>query len=156
MKPVNVDVSTAEQLQDLLLESADADRFLDDLAVYSSKILGEGVLIHCGVTLVREKKPTTVASSGPAARKLDKIQYGYDEGPCLNAIATQQTTAIADVRTDDRWPDYFNAVKDQGFYSMLGVPLFIGVSGGAALNFYAQEPNTFTPDVVETAEAYAA
>ncbi|WP_299166902.1 GAF and ANTAR domain-containing protein [uncultured Arthrobacter sp.] len=156
MDSVNVGRPMAEHLQDLLISSDDTDRFLHDLAIFSSKILGADVLVHCGVTLVRQKRPTTVASSSEAARKLDEIQYGYDEGPCLNAIATQQTTVITDVRTDDRWPAYFSAVKDEGFYSMLGVPLFIGARGGAALNFYAQEPNTFTPDVVETAEAYAA
>lgn len=145
----------AEQLQELLISSEDADRFLEDLAVFSSRIIGDGVIVHCGVTLVRQRKATTVASSSDEARKLDEIQYGFDEGPCLHAIATQRTTVVADSRTDSRWPDYFTAVQEYGYYSMLGVPVFIGSNGGAALNFYAKEPDTFTPGIVETAEMYA-
>lgn len=145
----------AEQLQDLLISSEDTDRFLEGLALFSSRILGDSVIIHCGVTLVRHGKATTVASSGDEARQLDEIQYGFDEGPCLNAIDTQQTTVVADARSDNRWPDYFAAVQEYGYYSMLGVPLFIGGDGGAALNFYAKKPHTFTSDIVQKAETYA-
>lgn len=156
MQPENKSESTAEQLQDLIIENQDVDQFLEDLAVYSSKILGRDVEVHCGVTLKRRNRATTVASSGHDARKLDEIQYRFEEGPCLHAIESGTTTVIADVRADNRWPDYFAAVADQGYYSMLGVPLVLGESGGAALNFYAKEPDTFTPETVRTAESYAA
>lgn len=147
---------TAEQLQDLIIENHDVDEFLDELAVYSSKILGGDVEVHCGVTLKRRNRATTVASSGADARKLDEIQYGFHEGPCLHAISSGMTTVIADVRTDDRWPEYFAAVAEHGYYSMLGVPMVLGEDGGAALNFYAKEPDTFTAQTVRIAESYAA
>jgi GAF domain-containing protein len=146
----------AEQLQDLILSSEDVDDFLEDLAVFSSDILGGGVEVHCGVTLKRDKRAITVASSSAQAKLLDEVQYGFGDGPCLHAIATEHTTVISDVRTDNRWPDYFAAVAEFGFYSMMGVPLILGQSGGAALNFYAREPDTFGPDAVRIAEGYAA
>lgn len=138
------------------MENDDVDQFLEDLAVHSSKILGGEVDVYCGVTLQRRNRATTVASSGAEARTLDEIQYGYAEGPCLSAIVTGETTVVADVRTDDRWPDYFAAVAEHGFFSMLGVPLVLSEGGGAALNFYGREPNTFTVGTVKTAQSYAA
>jgi hypothetical protein len=56
----------AEQLQELLLGSEDVDRFLEDLAVYSSNILGGDTEVHCGVTLRRSRRALTVASSSGA------------------------------------------------------------------------------------------
>jgi GAF domain-containing protein len=150
------ETTVAEQLQDLILSNEDVDDFLEDLAVFSSDILGGGVEVHCGVTLKRDKRALTVASSSAQAKLLDEVQYGFGDGPCLHAIATEQTTVIGDVRTDNRWPDYFAAVAEYGFYSMMGVPLILGDSGGAALNFYAREPNTFGREAVRIAEGYAA
>jgi GAF domain-containing protein len=146
----------AEQLQDLILSNGDVDDFLEDLAVFSSNILGGNVEVHCGITLKRHKRALTVASSSAQAKLLDEVQYDFGAGPCLHAIAIEQTTLIADVRTDNRWPDYFAAVAEFGFYSMMGVPLILGESGGAALNFYAREPETFGPEAVRMAEGYAA
>lgn len=147
--------STAEQLQDLIVESEDVDKFLEELAILSSKILGGEVEVHCGVTLKRRRRRTTAASSSAEARKLDEIQYGYDQGPCLHAIATERTTIVTDARTDGRWPDYFAAIVEHGYYSMLGVPIVLTSGGGAALNFYAKEPDTFQPETVKVAEGYA-
>jgi len=150
--------SVAEDLQEMILHNDDVDRFLDELAVYSTRILGGHIEVHCGVTLKREKHAVTVANSGPIAHKLDEIQYGFDKGPCLAAIDTGTTTIVHDARTDDRWPDYFSAVAGHGFYSMMGVPLLLesGGGAGAALNFYARQPGTFTGETARTAEGYAA
>jgi hypothetical protein len=60
------------------------------------------------------------------------------------------------VRTDNRWPDYCAAIAGHGYYSMMGVPMVLTDEGGAALNFYAREPDTFGPQTVRTAESYAA
>lgn len=146
--------SVTEELQDMILHNEDVDHFLDELSAYSTRILGDTVEIHCGVTLKRHKRSTTVAHSDPTARQLDEIQHGFQEGPCLTAIATGRTTIVQDVRTDDRWPEYFAAVARHGYYSMMGVPLLLEAGGGAALNFYAAQPGAFTGETARVAEGY--
>lgn len=146
--------SVTEELQDMILHNENVDRFLDELSIYSTRILGDTAEIHCGVTLKRHKRSTTVAHSDPTARQLDEIQHGFGEGPCLAAIATGTTTIVQDVRTDDRWPDYFAAVAKHGYYSMMGVPLLLEAGGGAALNFYAAQPGAFTGETARVAEGY--
>ncbi|WP_026531614.1 GAF and ANTAR domain-containing protein [Arthrobacter sp. H41] len=149
------DVSVAE-LQHLILTSGTLELFLEGFAEHASTVLEGTVEVLCGVMLKRENHAATVASSSPEAIALDEVQYGHGEGPCLHAIRTGTTTVVADGRTDTRWPKYFAATKDQGYHSVLGVPLLHGDDGGVAVNLYARKPNAFTPPIIERVESYAA
>jgi GAF domain-containing protein len=146
---------SVEQLQDLMLSDESVDQFLEDLAGLSSRILGGGVDVQCGVTYRHQNLATTVACSSDDARVLDEIQYGFGDGPCLHAIRTGSTVVVDDVRTDSRWPDYFQAVAEREYFAMMGVPLVLGPEGGAALNFYAATPSTFTSTTQTIAEGFA-
>jgi GAF domain-containing protein len=148
--------SVARELQQLILDSGTVELFLEAFASHTSTILEPTVEVQCGVTLKRNDRAATVASSSADATELDEVQYGYGDGPCLNAIRTGETTVVSDARTDSRWPEYFAAINDRGFYAILGVPLMTGTDGGAAVNLYAREPGAFTPDIVERVETYAA
>ena len=95
----------AEQLQDLILSNEDVDDFLEDLAVFSSDILGGAVEVHCGVTLKRDKRALTVASSSAQAKlervmpaKLNKRLRAIDETVTLDlsrAAPTGDNGALA-------------------------------------------------------------
>ncbi|MGV0109220.1 GAF and ANTAR domain-containing protein [Arthrobacter sp. CP30] len=148
--------AAASELQDLMLGNESVDQFLEDLAGLSSRILGGTVEVQCGVTYQHRRLATTVACSSDEARVLDEIQYGFGDGPCLHAISSGSTVVVDDVRTDGRWPDYFEAVASREYYSMMGVPLVLGADSGAALNFYAAAPSTFTSTTQELAEGFAA
>lgn len=150
------DAAAIDELQDLMLSNESVDQFLQDLAGLSTRVLGGTVEIECGVTYRHRNLATTVACSSDEARVLDEIQYGFGDGPCLHAISTGHTVIVDDVRTDGRWPDYFGAVADHEYYAMMGVPLVLGPEGGAALNFYAATPSTFTTGTQELAEGFAA
>jgi GAF domain-containing protein len=150
------DGSVAAQLQQLILDSGTVELFLEGFAAHTAQVLEPAVQVLCGVTLKREGRAATVASSSTEATELDEVQYGYGDGPCLNAIRTGQTTMVADTRTDARWPEYFAAINGRGFHSILGVPVITGADGGAAVNLYAREPGVFTLDVVDRVEQYAA
>ncbi|MHA7146207.1 GAF and ANTAR domain-containing protein [Arthrobacter sp. TmT3-37] len=147
--------AAAAELQDLMLTNETVDQFLEDLAGLSSRILGRSVEVQCGVTYRHQDLATTVASSSEEARTLDEIQYGFGDGPCLHAISTGRTVIVDDARTDGRWPDYFAAVADHRYFAMMGVPLVLDGQGGAALNFYAAEPGTFTSTTQALAEGFA-
>ena len=100
---------------------------------------------EASVTLVVKDHPTTVATTGQLAVDLDEKQYERGHGPCLHAARTGELTEIADMRTDDRWPDYSPRAAESGALSSLSVPLAIDddeqVTG--AINIYAREPDAF-------------
>ncbi|WP_223263098.1 GAF and ANTAR domain-containing protein [Arthrobacter sp. NamB2] len=155
MNEENPNAQSVAQLQDLMLSNESVDQFLEDLASLSSRILGGSVEVQCGVTYRHQNLATTVACSSDEARILDELQYGFGDGPCLHAISTGNTVIVDDVRTDSRWPDYFRAVADHEYFAMMGVPLVLGSEGGAALNFYAARPRTFTSSTQLLAEGFA-
>ena len=78
-----------------MLSSSDVEDFLWELARVSARSLSEpGDEILCGITLFREKKAATVASSSPAAQAMDEIQYTFGDGPCMTASREQETVHI--------------------------------------------------------------
>ncbi|WP_461187857.1 GAF and ANTAR domain-containing protein [Arthrobacter sp. Z4-13] len=143
------------RLQDLVLQAADAQDFFEEFAVFSASLLAPpGGDVHCNVTVVRRKRPITVASSTPRARVLDELQYAHGEGPCLAAMRTGQTVYVGDVATERRWPEYVHAVSVRGVRSILGVPLQLEGDSTAALNIYSSAVHGFSRDDIARAELF--
>lgn len=61
------DSSLSDYLQDLVLEAADVEEFLEELVQFSVQTLSEGSEVLCGITLLRRHKVGTVVSSSLAA-----------------------------------------------------------------------------------------
>lgn len=148
--------SLAAELQQLILQTESVELFLEGFAIHAAQLFSGDAEVLAGVTLLRDRQGTTVASSSEAARALDEVQYGFGDGPCMRASRTGKTVLVEDVRTDPRWPDYAEVIRDLGYYSILGVPLILGNDGGAGLNLYARDPGHFTPHLVQAAETFAA
>lgn len=147
--------SSVEDLQDLLLESQDFESFLLDLTLYSATLLGTDAPILCAISVQRNGKAFTVASSDAQARLLDERQYELDDGPCLSALRTGHTVQVDDLRTDQRWNRYFEATRSTGVRSVLAVPIDAGEEASAALNCYAPRAAAFGPDTQAAIEWYA-
>lgn len=142
-------------LQELVLQSADVDEFLGWLARHAADSLsGDGLVVHCGVTLLRDKDMATVASSGPKALELDETQYKYGDGPCLRAARTNHLTHVLDTETETEWAGYLAEVRQSGIRSILGVPVALD-DGNGGLNLYATEPSAFDGEMMARAIAYA-
>lgn len=147
--------ATAVELQDLVLETADMAEFLDNFASFSAARLSVGGEVFCGITLARRRKYDTVGSSGPRARAMDEIQYGFGDGPCLSAIREARTELVPDVRAESRWPEYLAAVAGHGVRSILAVPFNFGQEDAqAALNLYALNDLAFPAVTIDAAESY--
>jgi GAF domain-containing protein len=143
------------RLQDLVLQTADAQDFFEELAVFSASLLAPpGGEVHCNVTVVRRKRPITVASSTPRARIMDELQYAYGDGPCLAAMRTGKTIHVADVASEHRWPEYARAASAYGVGSILGVPLQLEGDSSAALNIYSSAAQGFSPGDIAQAEFF--
>jgi hypothetical protein len=148
-------VPTAEQLQDLLLESPGFTEFLLGLAAISASLLGGDVPMLCAITVERASGPATVASSTEAARRLDEKQYEFDDGPCLTALREQHRVLIPDLQSDGRWHRYAVAISGEGIRSVLAVPIAPDDGAGSALNCYSTRTGTFGPDTVASVERHA-
>lgn len=154
----DADMTVAEQLQDLVLDSADVTDFLGELSQYSAALASaEGTRsIECAVTLRRRRKSITGSGSSPRARALNDIQAELGAGPCLTALEEGRTVLIADTGQDGRWPDYEQALARQDIRSVLAVPLLLEQGAAASINFFSPAPNIFTDGIVHAAELYAA
>ncbi len=148
--------SAVEMLVDLLATDQEIAPFLDDLSRLAAIELTKDLPVLCGITLERHKRLTIVGSSDDEARKLDEIQLGFEEGPCLHSQKTHTLIRVDDVESETRWPDYMAAVRGHGLRSVLAVPLDLEDVAKAAMNFYTTAPGAFNDSMIEAAERYAA
>jgi hypothetical protein len=153
--PETAQDGVVSRLQDLVLETADAEEFFDELAVFSADLLARpGEELACNLMVIRRKRPVVVATSTPRARVMDELQFAFGDGPCLTAMRTGTTMHVPDVATEDRWPQYIRAVANQGIGSILGVPLPLEGDSSAALNIYSSLAHGFSAEDIARAELF--
>ena len=97
------------------------------------------------------------ASSSEGARLLDLYQLQNEEGPCLECYRTGQPIAIQTLLSEQRrWPQFAAAAVDEGFTSVLALPLRLRDRVIGALNLFANADTSLdSPDVVPVAQAMA-
>lgn len=148
--------AASEHLFALLSEEYDLVELLDRFARLSAAGLGSEVQVDCGITLKRARRSAVVGSGSERARRMDEVQVGFEEGPCLEAQKTSSTIVVDDVRGERRWTPYMTAVQDHGYRSVLAVPLDLRSGAVAAMNFYAVEPHAFDGESLARAQEHAA
>jgi GAF domain-containing protein len=112
--------------------------------------------VEVSVTFLEDDRPSTVASTGELALKLDEHQYAERSGPCLSAAATATAFRIDNMRTETRWPTYVRHAVEAGALSSLSIPVPVQERIAAALNIYATEPHSFGDESVAAATSFAA
>lgn len=144
-----------DHLHSLILQSVDVEDFLDGLANYSAQSLSTpGGKVLCGVTVLRDRKAATVASSSVQAGRMDEIQYSFGDGPCMTASRVQATIYVPSVAEDSRWPEYLAVIAEHGIRSILAVPFNLEGDAKAALNLYSEKAATFDAHAIDLAESY--
>lgn len=148
----------AERLQDLVLESADVQAFLQELSTFSSGFIGKttGLPVLCAVTLMRARRSVTSAGSGPGVRLLEEVQQATGQSPPLAALESGATVSVPDARADSRWPRYNRAVIRAGHRSVLSLPLRLDAEAAASVSFFAPEAGAFDDEAIVICEAFAA
>ena len=152
----SVDHGTSEpaQLQDLVLDSADLEQFLNRLAVFAAGSFSSTIRdVFCSVTLLRPKSRSVIASSSEEAKKLDEVQLAFDDGPCLRAAREGQIYVVRDFTAEDRFGEYAAAISSHGIRSALGVPIALEGYAAAGLNLYATAPDVFDPHIIGVAQS---
>lgn len=103
----------------------------------------------------------TPAFTGALAERMDALQYGLNQGPCLEAATAVEWTAISvrDLQEDTRWPTLAAEGAAAVARSVLSVSLFSGPASGAggvqqamgSLNLYASTTGAFGESERDTA-----
>ena len=156
MLPPQQPLSATDQIQNLILESADFEDFLNELARFSAhQMAGDGDDALCGITLLRDRKAATIGWSSDSAREVDEIQYSLSQGPCLTAAEEEREVHVPDLFEENRWgPDYANAVASHGLRSVLSLPFNLQGDAKAALNLYSDVPRKFDERATARARGY--
>lgn len=144
-------------LHDLVTGSADISSILQGVTRFASQAVSRaaGEAIDCALTLRRRKRTATVAGSSEEAVLLDRIEQGLGSGPCVDALELRRPVLLDDVGTDSLWPDYSRALASHGRRSALGVPMELGETSEAVLNFFAPAAGSFTEEVIAVAAGFA-
>jgi hypothetical protein len=149
----------ADQFGQLALSLAEgADQPLTQQRLIEFAVRGIPGAEHASMTFVDGKRaPRTTAESDDLPYLWDQLQYKYGEGPCLEAIATNNIEQVPDLRTENRWPLFARAIVDQSTArSMLSFRLFLTEEKRAALNLYATRPGAFNEQSTATGAMFAA
>jgi hypothetical protein len=94
------------------------------------------------ISLITADGVMTPVSSNPVAFEIDRYQYEFQEGPCLDAI-TEEPMLYADDLTDDvRWSSFGPMAVSLGMRSLLSCRLSASETLGS-LNLYARNPQAY-------------
>jgi GAF domain-containing protein len=155
----DVAASIAE-LQSLLLTTEGVEGFLQELAVLAAAVVAGDAheRLSCGITLMPNGRPLTVASSDLLAGQIDQLQYQAGQGPCLEAAERGEPVLVADLAREpasERWNGFGLRAVAHGIRSSLSLPLTTGATTVGALNLYAPVPDLFAPQQRRRAESFA-
>ena len=154
MSPPPIDPTTAfAELGRIKLGEITLDGVLARVADLAQRALPGATEVS--ITLVRDQRPLTAASTGDMAMQLDNLQYERGAGPCLQAAADKATVSVPDMAADTRWRDWPARAAAAGAGSSLsvGLPILENVTG--ALNIYGSTPAAFDDDAILLAQTFA-
>lgn len=111
-----------------------------------------------GISVIRRNgQIETKAATGDLVLRLDEIQYGLGEGPCVETLRDAHVVSAPHLSHDRRWPQYVPRAVEHGLKSQLAVQLYLddeGTLGG--LNLYSTQSEDLHPDAEDVAELFAA
>jgi hypothetical protein len=142
-------------LQASLLRTTTVESFLQTVVDRAAEHVVAGTAeIACTLTMLREGRLLTVASTDPQATEADQVEYATDTGPCVEAARRGLETIVVDLRSDDRWPEWAEASVRLGFRSAAAAPADTGDGAQLAINLYGREPDAFGENEMRRARVY--
>jgi GAF domain-containing protein len=154
LAPASDQIHAFSALQSLLLNTSGLDEFLAELASLAADVIPPSG--SCGITVRRDGRPLTVASSDKRAELVDEVQYDAGDGPCLETLRTGAVVDVPDLRAETRWDGYRLHALEHGIRASLSFPLTVDDSTVGALNLYGFVPHAFPGSVRQQAETFVA
>lgn len=110
-----------------------------------------------GISVVNPHGIDTPAGSGDPLKRLDALQFELKEGPCFDALRTQEVVLVRDLATDSRWPRWGPRVAEEiGVGSIVSYRLFTAADTLGAMNLYSHATDAFDTDDIYNGGALAA
>lgn len=151
--PLSVATALAEAAESID-ESRTVQETLD--AIVAATQISVPEFPHVSVS-VRHSDGTieTKAGTDRLVWELDAVQYGLNEGPCVQAIQEEPLVLAEDLRREQRWPRYVPEAIAHGVRSQMAVRLFASGRHIGGLNFYSRACHPADENSAETARLFA-
>jgi transcriptional regulator with GAF, ATPase, and Fis domain len=143
------------RLSGILLTEQTMRTALDVVTSLARDTLGGS--LGSGVTLLSaDGRPTTSAATDALTDRLDRLQYGLEEGPCLTAWAGATVVRADDLTTDERWPTWSPQAVTLGVRSVLSAPMEAGGTTWGAVKVYSETPDSYDERAEDVLQRFAA
>jgi len=111
---------------------------------------------HAGITLAtRDHRFDSRAATSELPRRIDRLQYHLQDGPCIQAIWDKATIRVNDLSTEDRWPRFATEATALGVRSMLSFRLYTTGTTLGALNLHSTRPHAFDDENISIGTSIA-
>jgi len=139
---------------DTLVADYDVVELLQSLVDTSARLLDAAA---AGLLLADETgELAVIASTSERSRLVELMQLEAGLGPCVQAFQTGVVVEIDDIgATADRWPGFSGAALDQGFQSVIAVPLRLRDATIGTLNLFRTGTGRMTAIDAEAARGLA-
>jgi len=132
----DVIVAAMSRVAKSLGDGADVDTTLQTLTQAALEAL-PGVDSVTITMADRDGSLRTLAPTSELGQRADALQYELQEGPCLDAVALEQTIRSVDLTDEQRWPAYTPRAAQLGIGSQMAVEIFRTSFTCAGLNLYS-------------------
>ena len=155
MEPPDVLIRQLADAARSMQEKTSTLEMLDEAVEIAIEII-EGCDL-AGMSIVNPRGVDTPAGSGDALRRLDSLQFELREGPCFDALHTQEMVVGRDLATDARWPNWGPRVAAEiGVRSIASYRLFTTGDTLGAMNLYSLRTDAFDAEDIYNGVALAA
>ena len=128
---------------------------LDKVVLVATEIIHGCDLV--GISIVHGNRIHTPAGSDETLNRIDELQFTLREGPCFDALQTNEVVISHDLATDERWPRWGPLVaREIGVVCILSYRLFTTEHTLGAMNLYSLRPDAFDADDINNGLALAA
>lgn len=77
-----------------------------------------------------------VTATGTRAMRIERLETDAEEGPSYEALVSGEQVSSADLRHENRWPEFTRVALDHGLRAVAGFPLVLGGRTVGMLDLY--------------------
>ena len=112
-------------------------------------------VVSGGISQVHRRQVLPQMPTDELVTLCDKAQNELGEGPCLDAIWTEQTVIVDDFATETRWPQFAARAAELGAGSLISFQLYVQNDTLGALNLYGGAGARFGDEARVVGEVFA-
>lgn len=145
-------VTTLMELADTLVSEFELLDYLDVLLHRTLSVLGGaagGVMLSAGDDL------QLLVSTDERSRMVELFELQREEGPCIDSFRAGTQVAEPDLAATSRWARLGPVAVEQGYRSVLALPMRLRGEVIGVLNLFGKRPGHFNADGVHAAQAFA-